>query len=270
MQNITIFLLLFIFLCIINKFFHNSYIQEVNPIGSHKVWIYNENNQSYFETLLIKKLKLNINDPINDIIILTSDNIHHYLNDFNIDMLDESIPYQKRINLLYSFILEKYGGLCISPGTISINLKEILNKLYSYDLVTVGSNPKDTQIVNNHNYPNTNILGSKKNTKFIQEYKNNLLKNIQNNQINSYNILSQLIQKYKPSQYHFCSLSDGTINIYKKSTNLNDFLNVNGPKLDMKRLKVISLPYNDLFKNQKYQWFLNLNEKQFEESNFFW
>ena len=37
----------------------------------------------------------------------------------------------------------------------------------------------------------------------------------------------------------------------------------------MKRLKVISLPYNDLFKNLKYQWFLNLNEKQFEESNFF-
>ena len=269
MENITIFLLIFVFLCIINKLFHNSYIQDINPIGSHKIWIYSENNESYFETLLLNKLKMNINGLMNDLIIITPETISNYLNNFPIDMSDESIPYQKRINLLYSFLLEKYGGLCISPGTIPISIKEILNKLYFHDLVTVGSNPKHIQIIDNHEYPNTNILGSKKETQLIQDYKNELLKNIHNNQIQSYDILSELIQKYKPSQYHFCSLSDGTIDSTKKSTRLDDYLNVNGPELDLNKLKIISLPYDELFKNKKYQWFLNLNEEQFKESKFF-
>lgn len=271
MENITIYLLIFVFLCIINKLFHNSYFQEINPIGSHKIWTYSEDesNQSYFETLLLNQLKMNINGIMNDLIILTPETIPNYLNDFPVNMLDESIPYQKRINLLNSFILEKYGGLCISPGTFPIEIKEILNKLYFHELVTIGSNPNHSQLVDNHDFPNTNIIGAKKETKLIKEYKKKLLQNINNNQLISYDILSSLIQDFKPTQYHFGSLSDGTMDIFKKSTNLDDFINSNGPQLDMEKLKAISLPYEELFKNTKYKWFLNLSKEQFEESKFF-
>ena len=67
-------------------------------------------------------------DP--DLIILTPMNIKKYLPDFPIDMKkDSEIPLKKRIDILYAFILDSYGGLCISPGTVVINIDEILSKI---------------------------------------------------------------------------------------------------------------------------------------------
>ena len=269
MEKLTIILIIIVILCIINKLFHNSYFQELNPIGSHKIWMYCPKNGSYFEKLMKKHLSMNVNGLINDLIILTSDNIDKYLTNFPINMKDESIPLEKRINLLYSFILYEYGGLCISPGTIPISINSILNRVYIYEIVTVGGNPQYSQLVENNEYPNTKIIGSKKESEYIKIYRNKLLENIGNNQLKSYNILSEIIREYKPKQYHFSSLTDGTMDIYKKPVILDDYLNVNGPQLDEDKLVVISLPYDELYQNRKYEWFLNLDEKQFEESEFF-
>jgi len=271
MNNLTIFLIIFVILCIFNKIFYNTVLHDINPIGSHKVWLYSESiiKQPYIVELMIKKLKMELNGLMNDIIILNPTNIDKFVSDLPISMLDDSIPYEKRINLLHSFLLDKYGGLCISPGTIPIDINDILTQVYLNDLVTVGSNPRYVQVVNNSDYPNTNIIGSKKNLELIHEYKNELIKNIHNNNVEAYDILSKLIQKHKQKQYHFSSLSDGTIDRFKKITKLDDYLNVNGPEIKIDDLKVISLPYRELFKNRKYIWFLRLNKKQFEESKFY-
>ena len=163
MEKLTILLIIIVILCVINKLFHNSYFQELNPIGSHKIWIYFPINGSYFEKIMMKHLSMNVNGIMNDLIILTSDNIDQYISKFPINMKDESIPLEKRINLLYSFILYQYGGLCISPGTIPISINSILNRVYIYDIITVGGNPQYSQLVDNNEYPNTKILEFKKN-----------------------------------------------------------------------------------------------------------
>ena len=50
------------------------------------------------------------------------------------------IRLKKRVDLLYAFILEKYGGLCLS-GTVVININDIISQSNSKDLVLIGSSP---------------------------------------------------------------------------------------------------------------------------------
>ena len=50
---------------------------------------------------------------------------------------------------------------------------------------------------------------------------------------------------------------------------LDDYLQERGPTLNYDKLKVISLPYDELFTNKKYEWFLNLSEEQYNDSRFF-
>ena len=272
MKHLTILLLSIIILLIINKYFHTTQLQKINVIGTNKIWIYHQDplNQSYFETLNLQNLQSNINGIMNDIIIITPDTINQYIEDFPISMCDESIPYRKRIDLLHSFILEKYGGLCISPGSIGIHLLTILSKTYYYDLVTVGGNPKIIQSNKNNQTPNTYILGSTKGSDLIKEYKSKLLEslnsNLLSNEINSYEILKHCIQKYKPLQYHFSN--DGTIDRNQQLLQFDDYINKMNPNLNDDELYVISLPYEN-FKNSKYQWLFNLSEKEFNESDIF-
>ena len=67
-----------------------------------------------------------------------------------------------RVDLLSAFILEKYGGLFLSPGTIVYDKKDILNKTNTYDIVTFGKSRFN---------PNSYILGCKHNSEFIKIYK---------------------------------------------------------------------------------------------------
>ena len=83
---------------------------------------------------------------------------------------------------------------------------------------------------NNLYYPNSYIIGSQENTPFIQEYKRILLLLIDN--IYLYNIkiadnsdiLSYLIKKLKPSQFHFGTEYDGSYNSKLEKIPLSSYM----------------------------------------------
>ena len=247
-------------------------------IGGYKVWTYIE-PPSYKQIQLydhsgeipvffescIEKMK----QSTNNLIVLTPENIQEYLPNFSIQMGENAkYPLKKRIDLLFACILEKYGGLCLSPGTILYKLNDIFSQTYHCDLVSVGGSPSVIQASASNLYPNTYVIGSKQGSSFMKIYKQELLKHINNPPIQSYNILSRLIQLYKPKQYHFGTEYDGTMNKHMKLITVNEYLgNYPIEFLNKNKLYLISFPYDILYNRNEYKWFLNLSEKQFKNSH---
>ena len=80
-------------------------------------------------------------------------------------------------------------------------------------------------------------------------------------------ILSHLIGMLEPSQYHFGTEYDGTMNSRLERISLSDYLGTYEIDFQNKEnLSVITVPYDMLF-NSKYKWFLNLSEEQFANSS---
>ena len=251
-----------------------SSIQEVNPLKSYKVWTYIEfinGRVPYFFRKCIQKMK----KEIPNLIILTPNNIKQLLPKFKVDMSNNDIPLKKRVDLLYASILAKYGGLCISPGTIIINIDTMLNKLKKYELVTIGSSPN---VLNSHNslfYPNTYVIGAQKGLPIIAEYKRLLSQSIKgrllNNDINmndSSYILSYLLPKIKTKQFHFGTEYDGTYDDDGKVLNINNYLSKSPINfLNEDKLILISIPYDELLLDIDNIWVLNLTMKKFNKSN---
>ena len=260
-------------------------LKEVNPLKTHRVWTYIEiPNESrnihlsyrnmdipvYFKKC-IELMKMNVPE----LIILTPLNIKSYLPDFPIAMNYKSnIPLKIRIDILFACILEEYGGLCISPGTIVYDVNRALSMLNKYEIVTFGGNPHIQQAYNNINYPNSYVLGSRSKTGFIQEYKRFLLLLIKDTYLYNFkiaddsDILSHLIQELKPTQFHFGTEYDGSYNSKLQQIPLSVYMG--SYEIDFKdkeRLSLISLPYDILLKSSKYKWFLDLSEDQFMSSN---
>jgi hypothetical protein len=247
-------------------------------VAGYKVWTYiedpsykqiqlydNPGKSPVFFRKCIEKMK----KFTNNLVVLTPQNIHNYVPEFPIKMSPNSeYSLKKRVDLLFAFILEKYGGLCLSPGTIVYDLNHIFSKTYYHDLVSVGGSPEVIQASFSHLYPNNYVIGSKKNSHFIKSYKHELLNNFDSVAIRSYQSLSKLIQLYKPNQYHYGTVHDGTMNKNMKLVTVQDFFGDEPIEfLDKEKLYVISFPYDILLKRSEYGWFLNLSEKQFLQSN---
>lgn len=266
-------------------------IKEINPLKTDYVWTYIEiddislNHQNLYKNYsvnpfyieCIKKMK----ESIVDLVILTPMNIRYYLPDFDLIMSPKSpIDKKKRIDILFSQIIENYGGLCISPGTIVYNIQPILNRVGSYDLVTIGD---DLTILNNYDnkyHPNNYIIGGKKDTPFIQEYSRVLINSIESeyeNEIRSFydikhlktqDILADVIQNVivdNDIHYHFNSSFDGTIDENMRVLTLDDYLGTQ--KIAFKdNLLGVSFPYDKLSTNIKYRWFRDLNKGSFKIS----
>ena len=186
-------------------------LKELNPLKHPVVWTYievqDENkgiqllNKKYSIPVYFERCieKLKENSP--NLVVLTPYNINIYLPDFPIKMDHNSrIPLRKRIDLIFSFILYEYGGICVSPGTIIYKTEPLVNKLFNHDIITVGSSPR---LINNIDYsrePNTYILASKPRTPFISEYKRLLLMTVMNNDLyrlinqESYDILKKVLK----------------------------------------------------------------------------
>jgi hypothetical protein len=207
------------------------------------------------------------------IIIVTPTNLHKYVEDFPIKMHHKShIPMRKRVDLLHAYLLEKYGGLCISPGTIIHNpsmLQSLVNKSDTHEIVTVGSSPRAMIGLSNNKYPNTYIIGSKPNSKLIQEYKRHLLKSLKNHHISSsYDILSKLLIKRDPSQFHLGIEYDGTHNSNMRLITIKEYLGRYPiDYLDPEKLYVISVPYELLIRDTEHRWFLELSKHKYKMLN---
>jgi len=210
---------------------------------------------------------------IPSIIIVTPKNLHKYVKDFPIKMHHKShIPMRKRVDLLHAYLLEKYGGLCISPGTIIHNpsmLQSLVNKSDTNEIVTVGSSPRVMNGLSNKKYPNTYIIGSKPNSKLIHEYKRHFLKSIKKKQISSsYDILSKLLIKRDPSQFHLGIEYDGTHNSNMRLITIKEYLGRYPiDYLDPEKLYVISVPYEILLRDTEHRWFLELSKQKYKMLN---
>ena len=70
-------------------------------------------------------------DGINtDLIVLTPNNYRSYIEDFPIRMdANSELPLKFRVDMFSAYVLHKYGGLFLSPGTIVKNISDIFVKL---------------------------------------------------------------------------------------------------------------------------------------------
>ena len=160
--QILILILAIVTLCIILNRCENPFLKHlnnINPIKSYKVYTYieipNSNTEKkiqllskndsipVFLNLCIKLMKEKIEGFNTDLVILTPENYLNYVNDLPISMNDKSFPIKFRVDLLSSFILEKHGGLFLSPGTIIYkNIDKILSKVtVSYTHLTLPATP---------------------------------------------------------------------------------------------------------------------------------
>ena len=179
------------------------------------------------------------------------------------------IPLKLRIDYLFACILEKYGGICISPGTIIYNIDQQMEQLDKYELVTFGSNPGVMNTNNNLHYPNSYVIGSQRNTLFMQEYIRYLKLYIEKNPLyqfriknSSCDIISYLILLLNPIQFHYGTDYDGSYNNFNPIP-ISSYLGTNNINFKNKeKLLFISIPYDILLKDTKFKWFLELNEKE--------
>ena len=269
------------------EIYNNIYtsLKEINPLKTYRSWTYIEipnktvniqlsynkmNIPEYFQEC-IQLMKKNIPE----LIVLTPFNITEYLPNFPIVMKHSSnIPLKLRIDILFAHILETYGGLCISPGTIVYNINKALSMLNKYEIVTFGSSSNILQSDNNLYYPNSYVLGSQKGTSFIQEYKRLLLQTVKDTYLYNFksidesDIISHLIITLGPTQFHFGTEYDGTYDSKLRKIRLSTYMGTHSIDfLDKEKLLLISFPYDQLLKNSRYKWFLNLSKRQFINSN---
>tara|TARA_Y100000768_G_scaffold387660_1_gene379689 strand:- start:1507 stop:2499 length:993 start_codon:yes stop_codon:yes gene_type:complete len=260
-------------------------LKEINPLKTYRSWTYIEipnkevniqlsydkmNIPEYFQEC-IRLMKKNIPE----LIVLTPLNISDYLPNFPIVMKNTSnIPLKLRIDILFAHILDEYGGLCISPGTIVYNVNKALGMLKKYEIVTFGATSKVLQSDNNLYYPNSYVLGSQKNTPFIQEYKRLLLLSVKDTYLYNFksidetDILSHLVITLNPTQFHFGTEYDGTYDSRLRKISLSTYMGTYEIDFQNKdKLLLVSFPYDLLFKNNSYDWFLNLSKEQFVNSN---
>ena len=263
-------ILIFVFLYLLDKIQHPlvQKINNFNPLKTTNVFTYiepeilsdkriqllNKNSDiPVFFDLCIKLMK----NKFSNVIILTPYNYLDYVDNFPIKMGAKSdYSLKQRIDLLSAYVLEKNGGLFLSPGTIVYDKKDILTQINNNDIITFGDKT--------YLEPSSMILGSKSNSEFIKLYKEKLL---ENNLRNSEVILKNLIVNNKFTQKHY---SDGTLNSLNNRIFISDYLgNRNIKYKNMDNLSLISVNYEDLLNNLDYKWFMNLSYDQFIKSNMF-
>jgi len=262
-----------------------SNIQDINPLKTYRVWTYIEipndsrniplSYTKYGIPIYFKKCIELMKKNVPELIILTPLNIKEFLPKFDIDMNKDSvIPLKLRVDILFANILKNYGGLCVSPGTIIYDLSKPLNLLHKYEVITFGGNPNVIQAKNNIYFPNNYTIGFQKNSTIVKEYLRFLImyKNDKSNYnfktSSSSDILSYLLELHKPTQYHYGTEFDGTFNSKYQTIPLRNYLGTEMLDfLNKDKLMIINFPYDILLKTPQYQWFINLSEMQFAQSN---
>lgn len=192
---------------------------------------------------------------------VTSDTLPYYLPNFPVNMKERSRFRQKDlIDLIGAMLLESYGGLYVSPGTIFVhkNYNHLYDQLQTYDIVTFGS-------IYNHNTvgsstPNTRILGAKAGLpcfkKYIRLLTGQMLGKIDplyNHVGIEFNPLGEALHNDSCHRFHYTSLEDGTVNVHGRKLQLDDYLGKT-PIEFSPRLQMISFPYENLEVETNYEW----------------
>lgn len=313
MRSSSILILVFIAFGLVTMYLYNNvfnlmYNQKIHPlINEYKkdfnrknrviekqvVWAYIEDpiffDQDYYLQLLEKKknvpiifnfslqvLNSKINKEFYDLIVISPNNIKHYLPDFPIEMNAESKYNLKfRVDLLASFLLSKYGGLFVSPGTVVLkDLDEIMYNLkFKYDLITFGGAIRYMNSCNDIQHPGNYVIGAKHSNPTILGYKKRLLENLYSqgytDKLVSEDLLSYSIIENRPDKYfHFNCEYTGNVDYRNNIISLGHYFGYEPIKFKNKdNLIFISLPYDEILYNKDFYWVNNLSMKQFVEAN---
>ena len=248
-------------------------INEFNPLKSYKVFTYieiptNFNNEKKIQLLsknsdipIFFKLCLDLmKEKFSNLIVLTPQNYLEYVNDFPIKMNPNSeYSLKSRVDLLCAYVLEKHGGLFLSPGTIIYDKKNILSTVNSKDFVTFGRSKFN---------PNSYILASKPEGDFIKNYKKHLTLNFPSS---SENVLQNIINSdYLKDNFHYSGEYDGTLSKSNNKLFITDYLGSSDILFkDINKLSLISVPYEKILRNSEYYWFNNLSKEQFLDSDMY-
>ena len=275
----------------------NKYKKDFNKksriIEKQVVWTYIEDpiffDQDIYLQLLEKKknipilfnfclqiLNNKINKDFNDLIVVSPNNIKHYVPDFPIEMDAQSKYTLKfRVDLLATFLLSKYGGLFVSPGTVVLqDLDEILYNLkFKYDLITFGGSIRNFNSCNNKFNPGNYIIGAKHNNPTILGYKKRMLNNINNNgyvdKLVSEDLLSYSIKENNPTKYfHFNCEYTGNVDIRNNVISLSHYFGYEPIEFKNEdNIIFIALPYDLITKSKEYFWINNLSKDQFLQAD---
>ena len=217
-----------------------------------------------------------INKDFNDLIVISPNNIKHYVPDFPIEMNAQSKYTQKfRVDLLASFLLSKYGGLFVSPGTVVLkDLDEILYNLkFKYDLITFGGSIRNFNSCENKNNPGNYIIGAKHSNPTILGYKKRMLENLNSqayvDKLVSEDLLSYSIRENNPTKYfHFNCEYTGNVDLRNNIISLHHYFGYEPIEFKKKdNIIFIALPYDLIIYNKEYFWINNLSKEQFLQAD---
>jgi len=272
---------------------HNKFNKPTKHIEKQFVWTYIEepefldkninvqllNKDKNFTILFnfcLQIMNNKINKKYNAFHVISPENIKDYLPEFPIEMnADSKYSLKFRVDLLGSMLLSKYGGLYLSPATLVLkSLDEIMYKLkYNYDLITFGGSERVINSCNNKNNPGNYVIAAKKDNPVINLYKEKMLENLnKNNFINSStgeDLLANAISNVKDNKhFHFDCSYTGNTDIKNNMIKIRQFYGYEPIQFkDKDNIIFIILSYDIILENIEYQWFNNLSQDQFFNSN---
>jgi len=272
---------------------HNKFNKPTKHIQKQFVWTYIEEPEFLDKDVNIQLLNKNknftilfnfclqimnnkINKKYNAFHVISPENIKDYLPDFPIEMSADSVyPLKFRVDLLGSMLLSKYGGLFLSPSTLVMkSLDEIMYKLkFNYDLITFGGSERVINSCNNKNNPGNYVIAAKKDNPVITLYRDQMLENLRkDNFINDTmgeDLLANSISKVPDNKhFHFDCSYTGNTDIRNHMIKVKQFYGYEPIKFkDKDNIIFIALPYDIILDNIEYQWFNNLSQDQFFNSN---
>ena len=264
-----------------------SIVKRISPIPSQaltRVWTYiepisetkevhlldNKGGVPEIYLMCIEQMK----KAFPGLVVITPLNYREYLPDFPLHMNPHSeVPLRRRIDLLFAYLLNTYGGLCLSPGTIPVNLQELIHQSSVKDIVTSGTSPRLYTTSDSKQFPDTLVIGGSQGSTIVKEYKKQMMKQIINNVngsldlLESYDILSEVLNRVQGTQFHIDSLTSGTYNKYLQNIPTLNYFSQNPILFSSKPLFFISLPYEDLQRKQ-YQYILNLSREEIKNQKY--
>ena len=265
-------------------------------------WRYPQLKYDYtrpFEYLCIQSLIRNMERYDVNIVVLNSRNVHSYLPDFPITFSND-VSTKKTMDLLGAYILERYGGIWFSPYTVV--MKKDLSRYFNYltakpgtmittedgrkipaysEIFTIGTSSNVAGIHHRHSrIVNNKIIGARRNSQIIRNYKNILEKNIIGRSSLNFDTFNRTQNNIEPltdaiksstkglGHHTLGEKRDGTVNINRRRIHIDEYFGKMPLQfLHPSRVDFISIPYEELETDTTYMWIHSTPVKEMIQNN---
>ena len=234
-------------------------------------WRYPQLKETYnypFSELCVKTFIKNMSKYNVNVIIITNKNAINYVPDFPLRLKNSGYEEKKVIDLLGAYLLERYGGLWISPYTVTLNkdYDTLFSQLRFNDVITFGTSPNIdncSPFNGEFNAVNNLIIGGKKHTPVMIKYKQLMesytfskpYQYLYDHVNNAPEPLGEAIKYTKPTMIHYGCEYDGSYNMNERKIHMDEFLGKMPLQFkDASKLLFVSLPYKEMEYNTTYLW----------------